>query len=103
MNMSGMVMRVMRKRTLDFSAVMSGQAQDIVIAQGIDVSEWREAALMVRTHVNSFTGATGKIEILAQLEGRTDEDPGILFATTSFFGVVTIDNTVTAPAYVVQT
>lgn len=41
----------------------------------------------------------GKIEIYAYLEGRTSEDPGILFTSSSILGVVTISNTVAAPLY----
>lgn len=99
--MAGMVMRIMPKRTLDFTAVSSGsgQAQEIVIAQGIDISQWREASLMVRTHANSFSGNIGQIDIYAYAEGRTAEDPGILFQTTSGQGTVTINSSTVAPSY----
>ncbi len=72
--MAGMVLRVVPKRTLDFTNVSSGsgQSQEIVLVQ---------------------------IEIYAYLEGRTSEDPGILFTSSSILGVVTISNTVAAPLY----
>lgn len=99
--MSGTVMRVIPKRSLDFTSVSSGsgQAQEIVLAQGIDVSTWREVSLMVRTHVNSFSGNIGSIDVYAYLEGRTQEDPGILFATTTPLGTVTITNSTVAGSY----
>lgn len=102
--MAGMVLRVIPKRTLDFSSVSSGsgQAQEIVLAQGIDISQWREVSLMVRTHVNSFSGAIGNIQIYAYSEGRTAEDPGVLFTTTTAQGTVTIDQTVVAGSYSVN-
>jgi hypothetical protein len=91
----------MPKRTLDFTAVSSGsgQAQEIVIAQGIDVSDWREVSLMVRTHSTSFGGSIGQIDVYALLEGRTAEDPGILFTTTAALGTVTINSGTVAPSY----
>jgi len=103
--MAGSVMRVVPKRTLDFTSVSSGsgQAQEIVLAQGIDVSAWREVSLMVRTHANSFAGAIGQIDIYAYLEGRTSEDPGILFASTTPLGDVTITNSTVPGTYVVNT
>jgi len=103
--MAGTVIRVIPKRTLDFTAVSSGsgQAQEIVLAQGIDVSAWREVSLMVRTHANSFSGAIGQIDIYAYLEGRTQEDPGILFATTAPLGTVTISSGTAAGSYSVNT
>jgi hypothetical protein len=104
--MAGSIVQVIPKRTLDFSAVSSGtgQAQEIVLAQGIDVSTWREASLMVRTHANSFSGNIGQIDIYAYMEGRTPEDPGILFATTTPLGgtTVTINNSSLAGSYAVM-
>jgi hypothetical protein len=102
--MAGVVLRVMPKRTLDFTNVSSGtgQAEEIIIAQGIDISSWREASLMVRTHANNISGAIGEIDIYAYVEGRTAEDPGILFAqTTTQLGLVPITSATGAPAYVV--
>jgi hypothetical protein len=102
--MAGTVMRVMPKRVLDFSAVSSGsgQAQEIVLAQGIDVSTWRQVSLMVRTHANSFSGNIGQIDIYAYMEGRTNEDPGILFATSTPIGDVSITNSTVAGSYTVN-
>lgn len=100
--MAGTVIRVMPKRTLDFTSVSSGsgQAQEIVIAQGIDISDWREVSMMVRTHSISFAGAAiGSIQINAYLEGRTSEDPSILFASASVAAQVIIDSSTVAPAY----
>jgi hypothetical protein len=96
---------VIPKRTLDFTSVSSGtgQAEEIVLAQSLDVSEWREVSLMVRTHSTSFGGAIGQIDIYAYLEGRTPEDPGILFATTAPLGTVTINSATVAPSYTVNT
>jgi hypothetical protein len=98
--MAGTVLRVMPKRTLDFTSVSSGPSnyEEIVVAQGIDISQWREVSLMVRTHANSIV-ASGQIDIFAYLEGRTSEDPGILFASTSPLGTVTIASGAVAPAY----
>src|SRR5438552_13791562 len=102
--MAGMVIRVIPKRTLDFSSVSSGsgQAEEIVLAQGIDISQWREVTMAVRTHANSFSGAIGQIDINAYLEGRTTEDPGILFAQTTpagGTGTVTITSGTGAGSY----
>src|SRR5262249_19941928 len=99
--MAGQVIRVIPKRTLDFTSVSSGsgQAEEIVLAQGIDISNWREVSMMVRTHSTGFGGNIGQIDIYAYMEGRTPEDPGILFATTAPLGTVTINSSTVAPAY----
>jgi hypothetical protein len=103
--MAGTVIRVIPKRTLDFSSVTSGsgQAEEIVLAQGIDISQWREVAMMVRTHANSFSGAIGTIDINAYLEGRTPEDPGILFAGSAAAGTYQITSSTSAGSYAVAT
>jgi len=102
--MAGTVMRIVPKRTLDFSQVSSGSgsAQEIVLAQGIDISAWREVSLMVRTHSNSFAGNIGEIDIYAYMEGRTDEDPGILFTSTTPLGMVSITNSTPPGSYTVN-
>jgi hypothetical protein len=56
----------------------------------------------VRTHTNSITQAIGKIEVYGYMEGRTEEDPGILFASVTALGTVTIDNNTVAPSYTVN-
>ena len=103
--MAGTVMQVIPKRTLDFISVLSGipQAQEIVLVQGIDISAWCEVFLMVRVHSNSIPGAIGTIQVYGYLEGRTSEDPGLLFTTAAPLGAVTIDNTTVAPSYAVNT
>jgi hypothetical protein len=102
--MAGTVLRIVPKRTLDFTAVSSGTgaAEEFVLAQGIDISGWREATMMIRTHSTAFGGAIGSIDIYAYLEGRTSEDPGILFATTTPLGTVNINSSTVAPAYSVS-
>jgi hypothetical protein len=98
-----MVMQVVPKRFIDFNELTSGSTQDIVLAQGIDISQWREASLMMRVHVNDVTTTVGTILIFAQTEGRTAEDPGVLFYSSSQqLGTLTINNTITAPYYVVN-
>lgn len=99
--MAGMVMQVTPKRTLDFTNVLSGFTQDVVLAQGIDISQWREVSLMVRAHSTTFGAAVGSIAIYAQAEGRTAEDPGILFVNSAQSGTVTVDNSTVAPMYTV--
>jgi hypothetical protein len=97
--MAGAVIRVVPKRTLDFTPVAIGGTEEIVLAQGLDISQWREVSLMVRTHANSFTANLGTIDIYAYVEGRTSEDPGLLFAATTPLGTVTINSSTTAPSY----
>jgi hypothetical protein len=92
----------MPKRTLDFTSVTNGSNEEIIVAQGIDISQWREVSLMVRTHVNSIVSSVGQIDIYAYLEGRTSEDPGLLFATASALGTITINAATTAPSYTVN-
>jgi hypothetical protein len=97
--MPGKLLRLVPKRKFDFSSVAVGQSEEVVLVQGIDVSQWREVALLVRTHTNSFTGSVGQIEIKAYLDGRTAEDPKLLFASASAQVSILIDSTTPAPSY----
>ena len=75
--MAGSIIRVIPPRLLDFSAVSSGSSQEIVLADRIDISAWRQVGLLIRTHSNSIDG--GEIDINAYADTRAEEDPGILF------------------------
>jgi len=99
--MAGRQIGLIPKRTLDFTSVQSGQAREIVLMDGVDVSEWGEVSLMVRTHSKAFGGDVGRIDIFAVADGRTLEDPGILFASAVPLGTVTINNATPAPSFTV--
>ena len=103
--MAGVVLQVVPKRVLDFSNLASGTTQDLVLAQGIDISQYSEVSLMVRVHDNSGTWpslGTPKIEIFGQTDGRTFEDPGLLFAGSTLLGTATVASGTAQAAYFVN-
>jgi hypothetical protein len=97
--MPGTIRRIIPKRTLDFSSLRAGTTEEIVLAQGVNVSEWREVTLQIRTHSNSISGSGGQIDISVYADGRTSNDPGILFASSPAVKVMSITSTTTGPSY----
>ena len=106
--MAGVHLRVVPLRRIDFSHVASGQTEEMVLAEGIDVSQGREVCLVVRTHSNLISASSGgsstvgEIDVYAYLDGRTPEDPGVLFATTSLLGITQIIAGASVPGYLVS-
>jgi hypothetical protein len=81
--MAGKLVTICTPRVFDFTLVSSsGVSLDFVVKNNIDVSGWRSASLMVRTHVNSMATGAGNIRVFAQRESRSAQDPDILFVNT---------------------
>lgn len=100
--MAGIVMQIVPKRTLDFNNLANLTTEDIVLAQGIDVSQWREVSLMIRVHATTLT-TVGTITLFAQTEGRTAEDPGVLFFDSTLRGSQVLSNAQAVGFYTVNT
>jgi hypothetical protein len=94
---AGTILTVCPKRTFDFSALAIGGSQEVVLTQGVDLSTWREASLVVRLHKNSFGSYLGEIDVAVALEGRTDEESGMLFASplTTFYPITVASSAAT--------
>lgn len=98
--MSGSIISVITKRTLDFSKLQSSQTQEIPLCRAIDVTGAKQIDLVVRVH--SRTISSGQIDIIAQAVSLTGEDPSVDFIyTTNAGGVIalaTLTLNVAAPA-----
>lgn len=64
----------------DFSSLIFGTQQKIIIAEHVNVAECSQAVVDVRVHAITLTGGT--ISIQAQLDGFTWDDPGVNFLKT---------------------
>jgi len=91
--MAGKVIRLVAQRLLDFTDLGSTSEIAFVLAQGIDVSAWTDATLVVRLLEQTITATTGLIKIFAQPEGRTSDDPRVQFVSSLSLGTVTITTT----------
>jgi len=90
--MAGKIVLISPPRKFDFTNISSGTSVDLVLKNGIDVSGFRSASVIVRTHVNSVASGAGSITLFAQRESRSPEDPGILFTSSADqLGLITID------------
>ena len=77
--MAGRRLPILPKRLLDFSNIaVSGSGQTIVIADRIELLDWRELTLVLRVHSHNVA-STNTIEIHLQNTSRSDEDPSLDF------------------------
>ena len=80
--MAGKLLTVLPKRSYDFSNLIVGTTQQIVVAERIDISEYIDAVLAVR--VNSLTiGGLNTIALDLYGDGFTRNDPSVAFRTSS--------------------
>lgn len=89
---------VVPKRKVDFTNLVNGTTEDLVLAERVELVQWREVQLLVGVTDHTISGTYGTISILAIPESWSEEDPTISFLSSSSYGV-TIDNTTPSPAY----
>ena len=99
--MSGKIIPVMSRRTLDMSSTAFGPPIEITLMKVVDVSAFTEGELYVRVHGGTI-GGNGVINILAYTTLPSAEDPSVDFVRT---GVVanaslTASSTAAAPTLV---
>jgi hypothetical protein len=101
--MSGEVLQICAKRVLNFTPVMNGTTEKLVLADRIYVAQWSDLVLKVQIHSNDIASSAGSIDIVVIPQSWTPEDPGIQFldggGTGTASSTFTIDSSLTAPHY----
>jgi hypothetical protein len=87
--MAGIVQTILPKRLFDFGNLAVSATQTLVVLERIDISQYDDAILVVRTHDASLAGGT--ISAFLVTDGWCDEDPAISFiGSSAIAGPVTI-------------
>ena len=102
--MAGINQELLPKRLHDFSNVLGGQSQDVVIAKAVPIFQWREVLLVARLHDrNGVAWAAGQtIAVRLSAEAHTDEDPNTDFLFSPDLGSVTFNSGSAAPSMLVS-
>lgn len=88
--MAGRVIRVYPKTTLNFDGLGSSTTADVILVRRVDVSQFREIEILVRSHASSWSApSAATVQILG--DGYTDDDPATAFFTASL-GSAAIDS-----------
>jgi hypothetical protein len=95
--MSGTIIPIMAKRTLDLSNTTANLTNEVVLVKAVDVSQWTEGELYVRVHGGSITGSA-TCQVIAKITSPTPEDPSSDFVYGTAMGTVTISSTETTAA-----
>lgn len=79
--MSGVLLELLPKRVFTFSTIAVGTSEAVTVAEHIDVSEYTDCILGVRSHAADFSGGT----IVVQLfwDGATEDDPTLTFRSSA--------------------
>ena len=100
--MDGEIIQVVPKRNLDFTTLGVGDTQQVVLADRVDIVQWREVTMMVMVHNHSLANGAGTINIWATPESRSAEDPGLTFLYTSVTPGTLIDGSKPSPTYLTK-
>jgi len=72
--MAGTIINIIPPRLFNFSGVTAGTTMDIVLQKSVDVSQWSDAAVLVR--LNSVDATGGYIDFTCHYVCPTEDDPG---------------------------
>lgn len=82
--MAGKLIPVLPKRSFDFSNLIVGTVQQIVVAQRVDISRYIDCVVAARVHSMSASG-TNNVKLEIYPEAYTGQDPGLPFVASSAF------------------
>jgi hypothetical protein len=77
--MSGLIIMAVPKRVVSFANLPVSTTQELVLADRIDLVDWRELTLILNVHGHSLGGTTNTIGIRAISQSWTAEDPKLEF------------------------
>jgi hypothetical protein len=91
--MSGRVIRIGEKTAHDFSSVAASNSKSVLLAQRIDVSQWKYGTVAVRVFSVDIAQAGATIDVEVYNDGYTDEDPTVQAWPTNASGTVSLGST----------
>ena len=96
--MAGVNMRLLGKKTLDFSKLVASQTQMLIVSNAINTMNYREGTLVVRVHGTKDITGDASIQVMLVRTAPTEEDPATLFYQAEpTLLTVTIDADTSAP------
>jgi hypothetical protein len=99
--MSGSIIPIVGKRTIDFGGLGLGNTQAVILADRVELVHWQELTLLVKVHAHSLAASSaGTISIQALPCSWTDDDPGASFVCSAGSGPpVVIDANTLSPDF----
>ncbi len=97
--MSGVTIRAVPRRVVDFGGLITNLTEDLVLADRVDVRHWLELTMLVQVHVHSLLNGAGTITIGAFNQSLSSEDPDVTFVGATAVGSLTLDSFTGSPAY----
>ena len=95
--MAGFVINAVPKRTVDFAQATAGVPQDVILADLVDILQWREATVLVKIHSCSVDVGAGYIAVGAYPQSVSAQDPAVEFLDRTTFPAIGIDSFTPSP------
>lgn len=100
--MSSLIALACPKQLLDFAgASIGGGSPATILADRVDLLQWREVTAIIDVHSHSLASGAGTISVNLTAQSWTEEDPGTAFLAAAST-VTTINSGTPNPACIVQ-
>jgi hypothetical protein len=96
--MAGVTFEAVPKRFVSYDGLDLG-SQEIILADKVEVLQWRKLTLLVKVYGHSLASGAGNIVIGAYPQTASVDDPNLEFIERTVLYGPTIDASVVAPAY----
>jgi len=90
--MTGYIIPCFPRRDINFN-IDTGASQELVLADRVELVNWRYVSLMFRVHAHSLGGTTNTILLGVYAQTISRDDPGLLFIDAANLFSVQIDQT----------
>ena len=96
--MSGAILPVIPKRFLDFATLPVAGTQTLILADRVELLQWRELTMEVTVHNHTLGSGVGNIEIRLYAQSWTRE-PSVAFLAQNPVIAVTVQQTSPNPVF----
>ena len=97
--MAGYTISAVPKRTVDFAGLDAGLTQQLILADRVDLLQWREATMLVNVYSHSLASGAGTLRIIAFGQSISADDPSLDFIDSANVFAVTLNGSTPSPAY----
>lgn len=98
--MAGYTMSAVPKRTVDFAGLGAGLTQQLILADRVDLLQWREVTMLVNVYNHSLASGAGTLRIIAFGQSISADDPSLDFIDSTNFFAVSLNSATPSPAYI---
>jgi hypothetical protein len=95
--MAGFRLEIFNLRRFDFDGLAAGTSMEVVVREALNVSEFTEATLLVRTHTGTSIAGSSLVYVNANIYAPSPDDPANDVSFSKFSTRVQLDSSASVP------